>query len=134
VSDIQFIGSGEAAKALIYYITNYITKENLPAQVGLAALAYAVKNSAAQYGEEDRSAARAKNLVTKAINAMLAKKEISHQQVMSYLIGGGDCYASHHFSILHWGAFDKAVDKAFLQEPPIEECPDGDDDANLEFR
>jgi hypothetical protein len=41
--DIKYIGSGEAAKALVYYVTDYITKENLVTHVGLQALAYAIK-------------------------------------------------------------------------------------------
>ena len=36
--DIQFIGSGESAKAMICYITDYITKSQLKAHVAYAAL------------------------------------------------------------------------------------------------
>ncbi|KIM73163.1 hypothetical protein PILCRDRAFT_81364 [Piloderma croceum F 1598] len=43
--DIKFIGSGEAVKALIYYITDYITKASLPTHVGLAALSYAIQKT-----------------------------------------------------------------------------------------
>ena len=35
--DIQFIGSGESAKAMIYYITDYITKSQLKTHVAYAA-------------------------------------------------------------------------------------------------
>ena len=37
--DIKYIGSGEAAKALVYYVTDYITKESLATHIGLEALA-----------------------------------------------------------------------------------------------
>ncbi|KAH7906877.1 hypothetical protein BJ138DRAFT_1137801 [Hygrophoropsis aurantiaca] len=36
--DIKYIGSGEAAKALVYYVTDYISKTDLQTHVGLAAL------------------------------------------------------------------------------------------------
>jgi hypothetical protein len=108
-NDIQFIGSGEAAQALIYYVTNYITKENLPTHAGFSALAYALKRSQEQHGPTDSSNRTAKSLVTKSINAMMGKKEISHQLVMAMLIGGGDYYTSHKYGLLHWGAFDRLI-------------------------
>ncbi|EGN93339.1 hypothetical protein SERLA73DRAFT_64104 [Serpula lacrymans var. lacrymans S7.3] len=40
--DLKYIGSGEAAKALVYYVTDYITKSQLPTHVGLAAILYAI--------------------------------------------------------------------------------------------
>ena len=43
--DIKFIGSGEVAKALTYYITDYITKASLPTHLGLQALCYAIKSN-----------------------------------------------------------------------------------------
>ncbi|KAI0698759.1 hypothetical protein C8Q76DRAFT_771872 [Earliella scabrosa] len=43
--DIKHIGSGEGAKALIYYVTDYITKASLPTHLGLAALLYAIERT-----------------------------------------------------------------------------------------
>lgn len=42
-TDTQFIGSGEAAKATVFYTTEYVTKSDLPLHVGLQALDYAMK-------------------------------------------------------------------------------------------
>ena len=39
---IKFIGSGASAKAILYYITDYITKSQLGAHVAYAALEPAV--------------------------------------------------------------------------------------------
>lgn len=41
--DIKFIGSGASAKAVMYYITDYITKSELKTHVAYAALEFAVK-------------------------------------------------------------------------------------------
>lgn len=38
-----------------------------------------------------------RTLITKSVNAMMGKQEMSHQQVMSYLVSGGDHYSSHVF-------------------------------------
>ena len=41
--DIKFIGSGPSAKAVIYYITDYITKSQLKTHVAFAALELSIK-------------------------------------------------------------------------------------------
>ncbi|KAI9067678.1 hypothetical protein FKP32DRAFT_1672958 [Trametes sanguinea] len=115
--DIKFIGSGEAAKALLYYVTDYITKSSLPAQVGLAALSYAIQKTNEQFPcmVEDADGPRPKGALNVAVNRMMSQQEISHQQVMSYLIGGGDVYSSHKYRVLHWGSFDRLFRKAFAE-------------------
>lgn len=108
--DIKFIGSGEAAKAYLYYITDYITKPSLPVHIGLAALSYAIKQTSVRFptftGKEPEGSIdlhRGAMIIT--VNSMMGHQEISHQQVMSYLVGGGDHYTPDTFQTLHWGAF-----------------------------
>ncbi|KAG1877459.1 hypothetical protein F4604DRAFT_1880415 [Suillus subluteus] len=38
-----------------------------------------------------------RTLITKIVNVITGKQEMSHQQVMSYLVGSGDYYTSHVF-------------------------------------
>ncbi|KAJ7860952.1 hypothetical protein B0H14DRAFT_2268730, partial [Mycena olivaceomarginata] len=40
--DIKYVGSGEAAKALVHYVTDYVTKSALATHVGLSAVEYAI--------------------------------------------------------------------------------------------
>lgn len=47
--DIKFIGSGPAAKALVYYITDYITKDSLSVHLGLVAIHSAIKKTQTLY-------------------------------------------------------------------------------------
>lgn len=76
--DIKFIGSGEAAKALVYYITDYITKSSLPTHVGLAALAYVLRQNLDSDSQKLKPLAP-KTFMTKCVNAMMGRQEISHQ-------------------------------------------------------
>lgn len=108
--DIKFIGSGEAAKAYLYYITDYITKPSLPVHVGLAALSYAVKQTSSKFSEISESSSGdnlefQRGAMIMTVNSMMGHQEVSHQQVMSYLVGGGDHYTPDEFQTLHWGAF-----------------------------
>ena len=48
-------------------------------------------------------------MLTITVNSMMGKQEISHQQVMSYLIGGGNHDTNEKFQTLYWGAFSKYV-------------------------
>ncbi|KAI0735617.1 hypothetical protein C8Q76DRAFT_576239, partial [Earliella scabrosa] len=106
--DIKFIGSGEAAKALIYYITDYITKASVSTHIGLGALTYAIKKTNEQLPHmQDDGERVSRTALTATLNRMMSRQEISHQQVMSYLVGGGDYYTSHTFKFLHWRSFDR---------------------------
>ncbi|KAJ6464324.1 hypothetical protein DFH09DRAFT_957813, partial [Mycena vulgaris] len=111
--DIKFVGSGEAAKAFLYYVTDYITKPALPVHVGLAALAHAISVANKKHPElSDPSQSTESAYVsamTTTVNSMMGHQEISHPQVMSYLIGGGDHYTSDQFAVLYWGAVKRYV-------------------------
>ncbi|EIW86686.1 hypothetical protein CONPUDRAFT_44262, partial [Coniophora puteana RWD-64-598 SS2] len=109
--DIKFVGSGEAAKALVFYITEYVTKLDLQMHVGITALDYAVKKYEAKYLHDvvTPNPTRACNLMTKCVNSMMARQEMSQQQVMRYLCGSGDHYASHFFETVQLYEFDSAL-------------------------
>ncbi|KAJ8481663.1 hypothetical protein ONZ51_g5834 [Trametes cubensis] len=111
--DIKFIGSGEAAKALLYYITDYITKPSLPIHVGLGALSYAIQRTNEKFPQikETVGVGSSRGALTLTVNRMISRQELSQQQVMSYLVGGGDVYSSHTFRVLHWGSFDRLFKK-----------------------
>jgi hypothetical protein len=84
--DIKFIGSGPTAKAVMYYITDYITKAQLQAHVAYAALELAVGRLSAYDPDTDERTVRAKRLLQKCAHFMIAKQELSAQQVVSYLM------------------------------------------------
>ncbi|KAI0711632.1 hypothetical protein C8Q76DRAFT_571570, partial [Earliella scabrosa] len=108
--DIKHVGSGEGAKALIYYVTDYITKTSLPTELGLAALMYAISRTNEKYKDVQEWGQRQDTgALTIVINSMLCRQEISHPQIMSYIIGGGDRYTSHRYRILYLGAFARNV-------------------------
>ncbi len=116
--DIKHIGSGEGAKALIYYVTDYITKSSLPTHLGLAALMYAINSTHAKYGQPDAwDNSRDIGALTIVVNSMLSRQEISHAQVMSEVIGGGNHYTSHKFRLLYYRAFERAVRMHWGESP-----------------
>ncbi|KAK0460498.1 uncharacterized protein EV420DRAFT_1267822 [Desarmillaria tabescens] len=116
--DIKFIGSGASAKAILYYITDYITKSQLKVHVAYAALELSVKKLGEFNPQEDDITVRAKRLLQCCAYAMISHQELSSQQVASYLMDYKDHFTSHKFQHLYWTSF-----KSFLnEEQPSPEC------------
>jgi len=116
--DIKFIGSGAAAKAIIYYITNYITKSQLKTHVAFAALELSVKKLGEYDPTEDELTVRAKRLLQKCAYAMISHQELSAQQVASYLMEYEDHFTSHEYRNLYWTSFEAFINK----QDPSPEC------------
>jgi len=116
--DIKFIGSGASAKAILYYITDYITKTQLKTHVAFAALELAVRKLGEYDPTADNDTLRAKRMLQKCVYAMISHQELSSQQVCSYLMGFGDHYTSHEYQNLYWTSFEKYVNA----EDPSPEC------------
>ncbi|KAJ7462925.1 hypothetical protein FB451DRAFT_954590, partial [Mycena latifolia] len=116
--DIKFIGSGPSAKAILYYITDYITKSQLKAHVAYAALELAVNKLGEFHPEEDDLSARARKLLQKCAHSMISSQELSSQQVVSYLMDFEDHFTSHQYNNLYWTSFDGFINS----EDPSPEC------------
>ncbi len=131
--DIQFIGSGASAKAILYYITDYITKTQLKAHGAYVALKAAVtklENEAEGGTEADDFTLKAKRMLVKCANALLAKQELSAPQVASYVMDYGDHYTSHLFRVLFWSNFERiacAEQSEDRAETDVGEETDGND-------
>lgn len=74
--DIKFISSGASAKAVLYYITDYITKSQLKSHVAFAALQLAVKKLESLEDDEDDITTKAKQLLQKCAYAMISHQEL----------------------------------------------------------
>ncbi len=61
--DIKFIGSGASAKAVLYYITDYITKSQLKTHIAFAALELSVRKLGEYNPNEDDLTIRVKRLL-----------------------------------------------------------------------
>ncbi|KAJ3551346.1 hypothetical protein NM688_g4757 [Phlebia brevispora] len=116
--DIKFVGSGDAAKAIIYYITNYITKSELKTHVAYAALELAINRLRNVEDDEEDDATKAKRLLRKCAFALLTHQEMSAQQIALFMIENEGKYCSHDFSNLYWTSFEAHLEKLL----PSPEC------------
>ncbi|RDB20445.1 hypothetical protein Hypma_012444 [Hypsizygus marmoreus] len=116
--DIKFIGSGASAKAIVYYITDYISKSQLKTHVAYAALELAIQKLGAFNPLDDEKTCRAKRMLQKCAHAMISHQELSAQQVASYLMDFEDHFTSHEYRRLYWTAFEAFINK----QDPSPEC------------
>ena len=121
--DLKFIGSGVSAKAILYYITDYIAKNQLKSHVAYSLLEAAIRKMEAleNVGSDNTSTSvtkRGKQLLQKCAHALVSQQELSSQQVASYLLDLNDHYTSHGFKPLYWTAFECYVNK----QSPSPEC------------
>lgn len=107
--DIKFIGSGASAKAILFYITDYITKSQLKAHVAYQILQAAVKKLENYNQSDDELTVKAKRMLVRCANALISQQELSAPQVVSYLMGYGDHYTSHRFRNLFWKSFENHI-------------------------
>ena len=108
--DVKFIGSGASAKAILYYITDYITKTMLKAHIAYVALKSARDRMQNNPTIPSNSILTGKSVVVKCANALISKQELSGPQVASFLLGNGDYYTNVKFRSLFWPTLESYID------------------------
>ena len=97
--DIKFIWSGSDAKALVYYITDYVTKMSLSFHDTLSLVQSSITSLSSSVNQIDSASAieKSRKLVLRCYNTLASQQELSGVQVASYLMNWDDHYTSHKF-------------------------------------
>lgn len=97
--DIKFIWSGSDAKALVYYITDYVTKMSLSFHdtLSLVQSSIASLGNSANHIDSENAIEKSRKLVLRCYNTLASQQELSGVQVASYLMNWDDHYISHKF-------------------------------------
>lgn len=101
--DIKFIWSGNDAKALVYYITDYVTKMSLSFHDTLTLVQKSMTSmldSSHPTNKED-ALEKSRKLVLRCYNTLASQQELSGVQVASYLMNWDDHYTTHQFEGLY---------------------------------
>lgn len=101
--DIKFIWSGSDAKALVYYITDYVTKMSLSFHDTFALIQKSITSSKDFTDETNGESIieRSRRLVLRCYNTLASQQELSGVQVASYLMNWDDHYTTHKFQGLY---------------------------------
>lgn len=116
-TDVTSLLSGTAIKAVVKYVTDYITKSPLKSH----ALFESVRNVLLGFPsleDRDQKDEKTKAMLLKVVNSMTAQLEIGSPLACSYLLGFPDHYTSHKFVPFYWKTYIPLVDSAFEENSP----------------
>jgi hypothetical protein len=101
--DIKFIWTGSDAKALVYYITDYVTKMSLSFHDTFALIQKSITSfeNISNQTDTENAIERSRKLVLRCYNALASQQELSGVQVASYLMNWDDHYTTHKFQGLY---------------------------------
>ena len=111
--DMKLITNGMETKDITWYITNYIAKKQSESSNTSALLA---KTFAFHPQHERRHmglVAANKLLLQQCANTLSREQELSGPEVISYLMGWGDRYISHHFETIPWFSLLSSLRQTF---------------------
>ena len=112
-TDVTCMWSGTALKAVIMYISDYITKSSLKTHVMFEAIRNVFdKNHDILTGSLTEKE-KARKLMNKIVNALSTKTEMGGPMVCMYLLENPDHYTNHKFIPFFWYSFVLEAQKAW---------------------
>ena len=115
-TDVTSLKSGTALKAVILYVTDYITKMSLKTHVIFDTVRALFQKNSEMIGGSDSRTEKARRLMTKIVNSLSAKLEIGTPMACMYLLGNPDHYTNMRFALFFWQGYLQEVRKAWPSE------------------
>jgi len=117
--DVKLIMSGADTKTLVWYVTNYATKKQQQSSNVSTLLARRIEHHKRLERREMDVVKINKRLIQRCANALTTDHEFSAPEIISYLMGWGDRFQSHHYVVIYWDAATLALKKAYLGLQPM---------------
>ena len=112
-TDVTCMWSGTALKAVIMYISDYITKTSLKTHVMFEAIRNVFDKNCDILASSLSEKEKARKLMNKIVNALSTKTEMGGPMVCMYLLENPDHYTNHKFIPFFWYSFVLEVQKAW---------------------
>src|SRR5258708_18578695 len=104
-SDVTSLLSGTAIKAIVAYISDYVTKPGLKTYTIFDTIRSVFDKSSEMLGGTQKRKDKARSLLTKIVNAFTAKLEIGGPMASLYLLGNPDHYTNQNFIVFYWKSY-----------------------------
>ena len=124
-TDVTSLLSGTAVKAVVAYISDYVTKTALKTYTMFDSIKGVYERNSEMLSGSFARKEKARRLVTQMVNSLTAKSEIGAPMAAMYLLGNPDHYTSHDFVPFYWKSF---VHYVFFQPESnndVEDLTDG---------
>lgn len=115
-SDVTSLISGTAIKAVVAYVTDYITKLSLKTYTVFNVIKGVYDKNAEVLGDDVAKGEKTRKIFTQITNALSAKMEIGGPMASMYLLGNPDHYTSHKFVPFYWKSFVKEARSVWEHE------------------
>ena len=115
--DIMNLRSGTAIKAILFYMTNYITKSPLKTHMIFDAIRSVFEGNLGVICGPESLGEKAWKLMTKMVNTMGGKMEIGSPMACMYLLNNPDHYTSHEFKTFFWMSYVQEAWKVWVTDP-----------------
>ncbi|KAJ7163730.1 hypothetical protein C8R46DRAFT_875283, partial [Mycena filopes] len=127
-TDVTSLLSGTAVKAVISYVSDYVSKMGMKTYQAFASVFEVFDRNSEQVSEENvEGTVKAKNLMRQMINSMSTKLEIGSPMASMYVLGNPDHYSSHKFVNFWWRTYVTFIKRHWAE---LEENPMDNDDEN----
>ncbi|KAJ7130017.1 hypothetical protein C8R43DRAFT_850094, partial [Mycena crocata] len=127
-TDVTSLLSGTAVKAVISYVSDYVSKLSLKSYQMFASVYDVFDNNSELIGGSETSRENARHLMRKMVNSMSSKMEIGSPMASMYLLGNPDHYASHEYVPFAWRPFVQYIRAFWVSHLPVEDEHEQKDD------
>ena len=121
-SDVTSLLSGTAIKAVIAYISDYITKSSLKTYMLFDVILDVFDKNSEYLDGKTKRQEKARKLITQVVNSLTGKLEIGGPMACMYLLGNPDHYTNVQFKTFYWRSFVREVRQAWNID--TDESPD----------
>jgi Helitron helicase-like domain at N-terminus/PIF1-like helicase len=108
-SDVTSLLSGTAVKAVVAYISDYVTKPGLKTYTIFDTIKSVFDRNSQMLGGSMIRKEKARRLITQIVNSLTSKMEIGGPMASLYLLGNPDHYTGHKFIPFYWKNYVKEV-------------------------
>jgi hypothetical protein len=130
-TDVTSLLSGTAIKAVVGYVTDYVTKPGLNTYSIFDTVRQSFERNTDMLNSSTDRKQAARILMTKIVNGLTAKMEIGSPMASLYLLQNPDHYASHEFVNFYWKSYVREARMAWLEDSEIDKSEKGKIDINM---
>jgi len=112
-TDVTSLASGTAIKAVVMYVSDYITKTTLKTHTIFDSIRAVFHKNSEMIGGTLPMKEKARRFMTKIVNLLSAKAEMGAPMISMYLLGNPDHYTSHIFVPFYWQNYVSEVCRDF---------------------
>ncbi|KAJ7746063.1 hypothetical protein B0H16DRAFT_1321453, partial [Mycena metata] len=104
-TDVTSLMSGTAVKAVVAYVSDYISKVSLKSYQLFASVFQVFENNATSDHEDEKVHDKSRHMMRQMVNSLSTKMEIGSPMAAMYLLGDLDHYSSHNFVPFAWRSY-----------------------------